>query len=118
MVRLPEAPAEAMPPRAVARAAQQMVEQDAAVETTVMATAVGDEARAQSDRLLVAARKALAVGDAARAMGLVGQAKALGARYDLHEDNPAKIESAIQKQAELVQTAHSQGQRNLPASPS
>ena len=103
MVRLPEAPAEAMPPRAVARAAKQMVEEGAAVETTVMATAVGDEARAQSDRLLVAARKALAVGDAARAMGLVGQAKAVGARYDLHEDNPAKIEAAIQRQAELVQ---------------
>ena len=62
----------------------------------------GDQNRAQSDQLLLAARKALAVGDAAQAARFAAQAKALGAAYDLHDDNPVKVEAAIQRSAELA----------------
>ncbi len=67
-----------------------------------VAAAPGADARAQSDRLLIGARKALAVGDTARAAKMAAQAKALNLRYELNEDNPAKIESAIQKQVEFA----------------
>ena len=63
--------------------------------------------RAQSDRLLVAARKALAVGDAVQASRLAAQAKALAVQYGLHEDNPARVETTIQKYVELTQRAGS-----------
>ena len=61
----------------------------------------------QSDRLLVAARKALAVGDAVQASRLAAQAKALAVQYGLHEDNPARVETTIQKYVELTQRAGS-----------
>ena len=39
----------------------------------------------------------------ARAAKFAAQAKALNVRYELHDDNPAKIEAAIQKQIEFAQ---------------
>ncbi|HEY1603955.1 MAG TPA: hypothetical protein VGG64_30420 [Pirellulales bacterium] len=76
-----------------------------AVSVGVQNAVGGDPSRAQSDRLLLASRKAMAVGDATQAARLVAQAKALGVAYDLHEDNPAKVEATIQKAAELAKLA-------------
>ena len=91
---------------------QQMVEEDAAAATTVMATAVGDEARA---KVIACSSRPARHWPSAMRRGPWGSSvrpKPWAARYDLHEDNPAKIEAAIQKQAELVQLRHSQGQRD------
>jgi general secretion pathway protein D len=57
--------------------------------------------RQQSDQLLVAARKSLAVGDVARAARLTDQAKALGVKYGIHDDSPARLSATIAKQVEL-----------------
>ncbi|MBI2823352.1 MAG: hypothetical protein HYX69_01530 [Planctomycetia bacterium] len=62
----------------------------------------GEDPRVASDRLLVAARKAMAVGDTARATQLVAQAKALPARRDVHDDAPAKVEATLRKQVDLA----------------
>ncbi|HEY4312798.1 MAG TPA: hypothetical protein VGN12_25330 [Pirellulales bacterium] len=117
MVRLPTstagaAPGEELAAQPLQQAAGAMI--DAAMAAEVAAemapevgaeavTAVGDQARAASDSLLVSARKALAVGDTARAAAMAAKAKAMSMRYDLHEDNPEKIEAAIQKQMEFAQ---------------
>ena len=63
----------------------------------------GVDVRAQSDRLLLSARKALAVGDMAQASRLVAQAKALPVKYEIHDDTPAKVEATIRKHAEVAQ---------------
>jgi general secretion pathway protein D len=63
----------------------------------------GSEQRAQCDRLLLAARRALAVGDVRRATDATNQAKATGVKYEFHEDSPGKVEAAIYKFNELVQ---------------
>lgn len=60
-----------------------------------------DANRTQSDRWLLDARRALAVGDVRRASNLTAQAKQLGVRYDFHEDSPAKVEDAIQRYSRL-----------------
>jgi general secretion pathway protein D len=59
--------------------------------------------RAQSDKLLWTARRALAVGDARQANDLVQQAKSLRVRYDFHEDSCDKVAGAIQRFAALSQ---------------
>ncbi|MEX2560581.1 MAG: hypothetical protein WD403_11740, partial [Pirellulales bacterium] len=58
--------------------------------------------RAESDRLLIAARKALAVGDARQAAELAAQAKALRVDYDFHDDSPDKVEAVIQRHTALM----------------
>ncbi len=68
---------------------------------TPQAGANNPQIRQKSDALLLEARKALAVGDVRRARGMVSQAKALGVRYTLHDDEPAKVESAIGKFEQL-----------------
>jgi general secretion pathway protein D len=106
VVRLPEA-AQAPAQRAIAAAPRSnpaervMSPEPVTAEAPIMAP--GGDARTQSDQLLVGARKALAVGDTARAAKMAAQAKALNVRYEMHEDNPTKIESAIQKQVEFAQ---------------
>ncbi|HEX7447485.1 MAG TPA: hypothetical protein VF306_08065 [Pirellulales bacterium] len=57
--------------------------------------------RTESDKLLIAARRSLAVGDVRRATDLVNQAKALQAPYEYQDDSPAKVEAAVQRFAEL-----------------
>jgi len=54
-----------------------------------------DAGRMQSDRYLLEARQALALGDIRRASNLAAQAKQLGVRYDFHDDSPAKVEDLI-----------------------
>jgi general secretion pathway protein D len=66
-------------------------------------SAVQSQTRAQSDGLLWAARRALAVGDVRRATESVAQAKGLNVQYEFHEDSPAKVEAAIGKYADLSQ---------------
>ncbi|HWA99913.1 MAG TPA: hypothetical protein VG713_15550 [Pirellulales bacterium] len=61
--------------------------------------------RSQSNAHLLAARKALAVGDTRRAMESLNQAKALGVKYEFHEDSPSKVEAAIQKYSDLLARA-------------
>ncbi|HEY5312777.1 MAG TPA: hypothetical protein VIK18_09665, partial [Pirellulales bacterium] len=63
----------------------------------------GNEQREQCDRMLLSARRALAVGDARRATEAVNQAKALGVKYEFHQDSPGKVEADIYKFNELVQ---------------
>ena len=60
-----------------------------------------DPLRTQSDRMLLEARLALAVGDVRRASQLAAQAKQLGARYDFHDDSPAKVEDAVNRYSRL-----------------
>lgn len=57
--------------------------------------------RVESDKLLVGARRALAVGDVRRATDLLSQAKALQAPYEYQDDSPAKVEAAIQRASAL-----------------
>ncbi|HEX4130456.1 MAG TPA: hypothetical protein VHZ24_10450 [Pirellulales bacterium] len=59
--------------------------------------------RAACDRLLIDARRALAVGDVRRATEALAKAKALDVKYEFHEDSPAKVEGAIAKYADLSQ---------------
>jgi general secretion pathway protein D len=53
-------------------------------------------ARAQSDALILGARKALAEGDARRAASQLEQAKATGVVYGPMEDSPAKVEAVLE----------------------
>ena len=61
-----------------------------------------EDARAQSASLLVAARKALAVGDARRAKELVEQARALKLNYGFNDDSPSRVESLVNRVEELM----------------
>ena len=58
--------------------------------------------KAQSDALLVGARKSLAVGDVQRATALVEQAKRLSLTYALTDDSPSRVETLVRKHSELV----------------
>ena len=69
--------------------------------------------RARSDELLLAARKALAEGDVARAAETVENAKTLNVQYGFSEDGPAKVEAAIASYRDLA--AHPADQRNTNA---
>lgn len=66
-------------------------------------------ARAQSDSLLIGARRALAVGDSRRAQVLVDQALRMQVKYDYLDDSPAKVSAAISKHNELMQSIQQQG---------
>ncbi|HVA51247.1 MAG TPA: hypothetical protein VNH11_33205 [Pirellulales bacterium] len=59
--------------------------------------------REEGGKLLVRARRSLAVGDLRLAAELVNQAKALGLQYDFQEDSPAKVEAVVQHYAQLPQ---------------
>ncbi len=58
--------------------------------------------KAQSDALLVGARKSLAVGDVQCATALVEQAKRLSLTYALTDDSPSRVETLVRKHSELV----------------
>jgi len=62
-----------------------------------------EDARAQSDRLLLTARQALAVGDVRRAMELAKQAKELGLDFEYNQDTPDKVEELVAQAAQLAQ---------------
>ena len=58
--------------------------------------------KAQSDALLLGARKSLAVGDVQRAIALVEQAKRLQLTYALTDDSPGRIEVLVKKHTDLL----------------
>ena len=75
-------------------------------------------AKAQSDRLLLEARRALARDDVRNAQIRVDQAKGLGIGYGPMDDSPAKIEALIQKTNNLPTnpaTANTESFRRLRA---
>jgi general secretion pathway protein D len=57
--------------------------------------------RAASDGLLLAARRALAVGDVRRAAALVAQAKQMPVRYAPTDDTPERVEAALARYQEV-----------------
>ncbi len=59
--------------------------------------------RSRTDELLIAARRALALGDVRRATQLVQQAREFNVRYGPNEDSPAKVEMAIRQYEDLMQ---------------
>ena len=61
-----------------------------------------DGNRAESDQLLLAARKALAVGDLRRATARVEQARALNVPYRSNEDSPDTIQRLIAAYGDLM----------------
>ncbi len=65
--------------------------------------------RQNADAALVAARKALAYGDARRAGELLNQARDPRVQYGLHDDSPAKVEASIQSYTELMQRRETAG---------
>ncbi len=60
--------------------------------------------RQQSDTQLLAARRALAEGDARRAQAAVDTAKKLNFAYGYHDDTPAKVEAAIRSYRQVTET--------------
>ncbi|HEV2972113.1 MAG TPA: hypothetical protein VGY55_19225 [Pirellulales bacterium] len=58
--------------------------------------------KAQSDTLLLGARKALAVGDVQRAISLTEQAKRLQVNYGATDDSPARVETLVRKCSDLA----------------
>jgi general secretion pathway protein D len=58
--------------------------------------------KAQSDALLLSARKALAVGDVQRAISLTEQAKRLQANYGATDDSPARVGTLVRKCSDLA----------------
>ena len=102
VTRLPAVTEEAVMPQVEPLPAEPKNSQQPAAGLAAQAPPRGDDNRAQSDRLLLAARKSLAVGDATQAARLAAQAKTLAVRYDLHDDSPAKVEGTIQKYSELA----------------
>ncbi len=76
------------------------VRQDPAAANRLQA----DANRLQSNGLLLAARRALAVGDVATATAKVQQAKSLAVPYGPNDDNPARIEALITTANELADT--------------
>lgn len=73
------------------------------VGATATTATADDLLRDESGKLLVAARRSLAVGDVRRAAELASQAQTLNLQYDYQEDSPAKVESVIQHYAQLPQ---------------
>ena len=63
---------------------------------------VVSDQRQQSDKILIAARKALAVGDVRTAKASVEAAKSLGVEYGYHDDTPARVENTIRKLEEVM----------------
>ena len=64
-----------------------------------------EDKRAESDRLLLAARRALAVGDVRRTVGLAKQAEALGLDYEFNQDSPEKVRDIAALAAKLAERA-------------
>jgi general secretion pathway protein D len=58
--------------------------------------------RAKSDELLIAARRALALGDVRRASGMLEQTRTLNVRYGFHDDSPAKVEASLRQFEDLM----------------
>jgi general secretion pathway protein D len=75
---------------------------DANDELRIGGGSLDEDARAESDRLLLAARRALSVGDVRHATGLVKQAKGLGLSYEFNEDSPDKLEALVSQAAQLA----------------
>jgi general secretion pathway protein D len=69
----------------------------------------------QGAALLIAARKALAVGDTRSALESVGRAQAMGLTYDSLDDSPAKVEAAIRRQVDLMAAIEKTGGAGSPA---
>lgn len=70
---------------------------------------LADSPQQQSDRLLLAARRALARGDVRRARGLVDQAQGLGIQYTLAEDTPQKIGALIDRHLAIAELRAANG---------
>jgi len=65
--------------------------------------------RMQSDRLLLEARRALALGDARTAAAKLDQARALGVPYGPGEDSPDRVDAAVKAYTDLVSQRASRG---------
>ena len=63
------------------------------------------ELRRQADAQLLAARRALAVGDVRRATGAVEAAKKLNATYGHHDDTPERVETAVRNYRQVSESA-------------
>lgn len=67
------------------------------------------QARAESDRLLLEARRALALGDARTATAKLQQAKALGLSYGPNEDHPGRVEALLADYNDLLSQRAARG---------
>ena len=67
-------------------------------------------ALAQSDSLLLSARRALATGDIRRASSFVQQARSLNLGYNPTDDNPSRVESLIRSYSDLMNQQAQRGQ--------
>ncbi|MBI3837715.1 MAG: general secretion pathway protein GspD [Planctomycetia bacterium] len=63
------------------------------------------EARRESDAQLLAARRALAVGDVRRAIASVDAARKMNVSYGYHDDTPDKVEIAIRNYRQVTEAA-------------
>jgi len=90
------------------------LEEEAALTTHVpaparehtLATEPNPDARRQADAQLLAARRALAVGDIRRASAAVEAARKAGARYGFHDDTPDKVDLAIRTYRQATESAN------------
>ena len=73
-----------------------------ASQSPAASPATGYAARAESSRVLLAARRALAEGDVRRATGMVQQAKTLPLRYGPKDDSPTRVEAVIRSYSDLM----------------
>jgi general secretion pathway protein D len=62
------------------------------------------KSRSQSDAYLLAARRALAVGDVRRANEAIDAARKMNVAYGYHEDTPDKIDAAIRNYRQVTET--------------
>lgn len=69
--------------------------------------------RAASDQLLIAARKALAVGDLRQASAKVQQVRSLNLRYNYNEDSPDKVEALISTYGDLMNQRAERGNTEI-----
>jgi general secretion pathway protein D len=83
-----------------------------AVATTPVGGADQPLRRAQSDRALLEARRALSVGDVARAQLFLGQAEALGVKYDGPGDAPLRVAESIHECQQLNALRKAEGGGN------
>jgi general secretion pathway protein D len=58
--------------------------------------------RAMASKLLLEARRALAMGDVRRANSILQQARSLGVQYGAQDDNPDKIDSQVRAYSDLM----------------
>jgi general secretion pathway protein D len=69
------------------------------------AAPVNSDARRQSDAQLLAARRALAVGDVRRATAAIEAAKKLKVTYGHHDDTPDKVDAAVRKYRDVTEAS-------------